>query len=184
MVMKVTTSVLLPAKMTSEEFFKALLPSIGEELNPIFNGPRWVPGLKGWVVHEYLNDSGNYYYWLVRFCDNLLVVERDCIWGKGDITYLDDLAIWQFNGQERRMLDSMKYNKTFRDEDFIRGELERMLSEHVKSQAKLYGNNMLESDVTRLCKECVDKSFKDFLDKDYEIRLMTILPKLEFKVND
>lgn len=184
MIVKVTKNTLLPSQMTSEEFFKALLPSIGEELDPLFKGPRWVPGLKGWVVNEYLNESGNYYYWLVRFCDNLLVIERDAIWGKGNITYLDDLAIWQFDGQNRRLIDSMKYDNTFRNEDHICEEIERMLTKQVKSQAKLYGNKVNDADVNKFCKECVEKSFKDFLDPDYEIRLMQILPMIEFKVND
>lgn len=184
MIMKVTTQALQPAQMTSEEFFKALLPSIGEELNPIFKRPRWVPGLKGWIVNEYLNESGNYYYWLVRFCDNLLIVERDCIWGKGETTYLDDLAIWQFDGQNRHLVDSMTYDKTYRHEEYVRDELERMLTKQVKSQAKLYGNNANDADISKFCKECVEKSFKDFLDPDYEIRLMKILPMIEFKVND
>lgn len=184
MIVKVTKSTLLPAQMTSEEFFKALLPSIGEELDPIFKGPRWVPGLKGWIVNEYLNDRGVYYYWLVRFCDNLLVIERDAIWGKGNITYLDDLAIWQFDGHNRHLIDSMKYDRTYRNEDHIREEIERMLTKQVKSQAKLYGNNVNDADISNFCKECVEKSFKDFLDPDYEIRLMQILPMIEFKVND
>ena len=168
----------LTPQLTAKEFFKAILPPFGTPLNNTFKRARWIPGQKFWLVKDYLNpNNGNYYYLGVRFVDNLMIVEKDAMWNTW--TYLDDLEIWAFDGKTPRLIQKKKYEKHFRNEDDIRMELSTMLTDYIKSQAKMNSISLSEEEITGVAQDYIDRSFKDFLDDDYEIRLTQMLPLLE-----
>lgn len=168
----------LTPQLTATEFFKAVLPSYGTPLDKTFKRARWIPGQKFWLVKDYLNPvNGNYYYLGVRFVDNLMIVEKDAMWNTW--TYLDDLEIWVFDGKTPRLIQKKKYEKRFHNEDDVRMELSSMLSDYIKSQAKMNSVSLTEDEIAGVARDYIDRSFKDFLDDDYEIRLTQMLPLLE-----
>lgn len=168
----------LTPQLTANDFFKAILPAYGTQLDKAFKRARWIAGQKFWLVKDYLKqENGNYYYIGVRFVDNLMIVEKDAMWNSW--TYLDDLEIWAFDGKTPRLIQKKKYEKHHRDEDDIRKELTLMLTDFVKSQAKLNKVFLGDEEIRQVAEDCINRSFKDFLDDDYEIRLTQMIPLLE-----
>lgn len=172
----------LTPQMSTKDFFNAVLPSYGTKLREEFKKMRWLAGHKFWLINDYLHSqSGNYYYEGVRFADNIVVFEKDGEWIKGG-SYLDELKVFMFDGKQAHLIDSRQYQKTFRTEEIVRSEVEDILQCYLKAQSKQFGQEIDENEMKAICNECVDRSFKDFLDDDYEIRLMQVLPMLESHV--
>lgn len=170
----------LTPQMSTTDFFRAVLPPFGTKLNAAFNKPRWISGMKFWLYKDYLHPtSGSYYYEGLRFTDNLIIYEKICDWGKGQWTYLDELSMFMFDGRQAHIIDKRQYTKTYRNEETVRQEMDDMIQNYLKCQAKLHNQSLDLKELQGVSKACVDRSFKDFLDDDYEIKLTHIIPLIE-----
>ena len=71
------------------------------------------------------------------------------------------------------------YEKTFRNEDFIRSEAEQMICDYISGCFKSQRLNINHEEIKCEAKRYVDGSFKSFLDPDFNKHLTRILPQLE-----
>lgn len=163
-------------------FEKALTKDLFENLLPKFGTPRkrvpvWDEGQKMFLLGNYESEKGNMYYEGIRFCENIVIKEKVGLchtW-----TYIDSLEIYAFNGTRLELVQKRDYEKTFRNEEFIRSEAEQMLCDFITGCFKAQGLNVDHEQIKCEAKRFVDGSFKSFLDPDFNKHLTRILPQLE-----
>lgn len=161
---------------------KALTKDILDNLLPPFGTPRkivpvWNEGEKMFIISNYESEKGNMYYEGIRFCENIVIKEKVGLcytW-----TYIDSLEIYAFNGTRLELVQKRDYEKTFRNEEFIRHEAEQMICDFIAGYAKTQGLNVDLKQIKCEAKRYVDGSFKSFLDDDFNKHLTLILPQLE-----
>lgn len=158
----------------SKNLFDSLLPSFGQ---PRAHVPVWDNGQKMFICDEYEAASGNRYYRGVRFCDQLVVVEKVGLYHS--CTYIDSIELYAFNVDRLELVQKQDYTKVFRDEEFIRAETERMTKDYFLGAVKLLGKSVAMEQVETNVKQVVDKCYKSILDEDYSKCLMKILPVIE-----
>ena len=90
----------------------------------------------------------------------------------------DAIEIYAFNGTKLELVQKRDYEKTFRNEDFIRSESEAMVRNYVEGILKIHRTTMPAEELTEKAKALVDSCFKSFLDSDFNIRITKILPQL------
>lgn len=161
-------------KAFNKDFFESILPTFG---NPRSALPTWDEGQKMFICNQYESLSGNRYYKGVRFCNNIVVVEKVGLFNSW--TYIDGIEIYAFNERHLELVQKRDYEKTFRNEEFVRKETESMLSCYLKGMAKMNKCRISEEQIDDQVKTIVDGCYKSFLDADYNTRLMQILPQIE-----
>ena len=160
----------------SKDLFSSVLPTFGTPRKQI---PVWDEGQKMFICDQYQSECGNFYYRGVRFCDRIAIVEKVGLFKTW--TYIDSIEIYAFNGKGMELIQKRDYSKVFRDEDFIKVESESMMAQYLASIAKTQGVTVSQEQMQTEAHELVEKSFKSFLDADYQVRLTQILPTIEHK---
>lgn len=155
---------------------KGLLDSI----LPIFGNQReqmitWDNGQKMFIYEEYESFNGNRYYSGFRFCDRVVVVEKVGLFHNW--TYIDSIELYAFNGKKRELIQKRDYNKVFRNEEFIRNESETMVRDYIYGVYKTAKLKISDEEVVYQARLIIDKCYKSFLDKDYDISLLKEIVK-------
>jgi chemotaxis protein CheY-P-specific phosphatase CheC len=86
-----------------------------------------------------------------------------------------------FNGKERQLIGSKKFNKEFYHLDVIKEAVYNLVGDFVQSQSKLAGKEINVQVVEQTVKDMVERCYKSFLDDDYAIQLNNLLPLLDVK---
>ena len=94
-------------------------------------------------------------------------------------TYIDSIELYAFNGTKLELIQKRDYDKTFRNEDFIRTESMQMVKDFLTGIAKTQRTYVFEEQVALHAKSLIDGCYKSFLDPDFNTRLTQILPSLE-----
>ena len=162
------------AKQISNNLFESFLPMYG---NPRKHIPVWDENQKMFIINNYESTRGNYYFEGIRFCDQIVIKEKVGLYHTW--TYIDSIEIYAFNGTHLELVQKCNYEKTFRNEDFVRRESERMICDYAKGCLKIQGINADDEQIKTKAKEIVDKSYKSFLQLDYSKQLTCILPQLK-----
>lgn len=163
-------------KAINKNLFDKILPTFG---TPRIQIPAWDEGQKMFRCEDYVSASGNRYYMGVRFCDRVVIVEKiGCykIW-----TYIDSIEVYAFNGTKLVLVQKRDYEKTHRNEDFIRQESVSMLRDYIEGVIKTQGGSMAKDEIESQAKSIVENCYKSFLDSDFNTRLTKILPQIEQK---
>ena len=160
-------------KAINKDLFDNLLPTFG---SPRVQIPIWDEGQKMFICDEYENENGHRYYKGVRFCDRIVIVEKVGLYHNW--TYLDAIEIYAFNSTKLELVQKRDYEKTFRNEDFIRSESEAMVRNYVEGILKIHRTTMPTEELTEKAKALVDSCYKSFLDSDFNIRITKILPQI------
>lgn len=163
-------------------FEKAMTRDLFDNLLPTFGSPRkripvWDEGQKMFLLGNYESEKGNYYYEGIRFCDKIVIKEKVGLchtW-----TYIDSLEIYAFNGTCLELVQKKDYEKTFREESFIRSQAEQMVCNFLKGCMKSQCIQIDDLQVQTEAHRIVDGSFKSFLDPDFNKHLTRILPQIE-----
>lgn len=161
-------------KILTKDLFDNLLPKFG---TPRKRVPIWDEGQKMFLLGNYESERGNMYYEGIRFCENIVIKEKVGLchtW-----TYIDSLEIYAFNGPRLELVQKRDYEKTFRNEAFIRNEAEQMICDYLSGCIKAQGLNIECVEIRNEARRYVDCSFKSFLDSDFNKHLTRILPQLE-----
>lgn len=161
-------------KALSKDLFDSILPTYGTPRKQI---PVWDEGQKMFLLGNYESEKGNYYYEGIRFCNKIVIKEKVGLchtW-----TYIDSLEVYAFNGTRLELVQKRDYEKTFRNEVFIRSEAEQMICDYLSACIKAQGLNIESEEIRNEAKRYVDGSFKSFLDPDFNKHLTRILPQLE-----
>jgi hypothetical protein len=157
----------------SNSMFDQILPTFG---TPSINLPVWNEGQKMFISSEYESSNGNRYYKGLRFCDQLAIVET---WGTYHTwTYINSVEIYTFDGNKPKLAGKRTFDKQFYDLDFIKAQTEVMVQEFIQGQLKIQNVNMPMVRIEDKAKVLVDKSYKSFLDEDYNPRVQIMLPVL------
>ena len=77
------------------------------------------------------------------------------------------------------LVQKKDYEKVFRKEEFIRSESEAMLINYFKGCLKVQRHMIPQEELENKVKSIVDKSYKSFLDSDYNVCFTKILPQIE-----
>ena len=161
-------------KALSKDFFNTLLPSFGTPKKPT---PIWDSGQKMFLINNYETVGGNYTYEGIRFCENVLIKEK--VGQYHTWTYLNTIELYAFNGNKLEMVQKKDFDKAHRQSVDIPQECEELIFNYLASGVKLMGINTSDEIMRKEAKRLVEGCFKDFLDDDYNPRLMRILPLLE-----
>lgn len=160
----------------SKSLIDSILPPFGTRRAAT---PIWDEGQKMFLCDQYESASGNRSYKGVRFCNNLAIVEVVGLYHT--ITYINSILVYAFNGNRTELVQKRDYVKTFRSEAFIREETKDMVRDYLKGMFKIQGGATSDPQLAVYAKELVDKSYKSFLDADYNVRLTQVLNLIEQK---
>ncbi len=163
-------------KSISKNLFDNFLPAFG---NPRVHIPTWDNGQKMFLCDEHESPSGNRYYCGVRFCDRIAIVEKVGLFHS--FTYIDSIELYAFNGEKPELIQKRDYTKAYRNEEFIRTESEDMVKDYLSGLVKMQHLAVSEEETENHAKSLVERSYKSFLDSDFDIRLTQILPLIEQK---
>ena len=161
-------------KAISKDLFDNVLPMFGSNR---LNVPIWDNSQKMFICHEYESAKGNRYYVGIRFCDKVVIVEKVGLFQNW--TYLDGLELYAFNGTKLVLIQKRDYDKVFRNEEFIRSESESMICEYLMGIAKLKKTVLNIDDVNSEARRLVEGCYKSFLELDFNVRLMQIIPAIK-----
>ena len=164
----------LLTKTNNKNLFERILPSFG---NPRERIPVWDEGQKMFICEEYESASGHRYYKGIRFCDRLVVVEKVGLYHTW--TYLDGIELYAFNETRMELVQKRDYDKVFRSETFVRRETEIMVRNYFEGILKAQKISMPKEQIEAQAKEVIDGCYKSFLDKDFNLQLMQIIPQIE-----
>ena len=148
------------AKAINKDLFDKILPTFG---NPRVHVPVWDEGQKMFLCEEYESGNGHRYYKGVRFCDRIVI------------------EVYAFNGTRLELVQKRDYDKTFRNEEFIRQESETMVCNYFEGVLKAQRSAMPKEQLEAQAKSIIEGCYKSFLDNDFNTRLTQILPQLEQK---
>ena len=129
------------------------------------------------ICEEYESASGHRYYKGIRFCDRLAVVEKVGLYYTW--TYIDGIELYAFNETWMELVQKKEYDKAFRSEAFVRRETEIMVRNYFEGIMKVQKISMPKEQLEAQAKEVVDGCYKSFLDKDYNLQLIQIIPQIE-----
>lgn len=124
-------------KAINKDLFDSILPTFG---NPRVHVPVWDEGQKMFLCEEYESANGHRYYKGVRFCDRIVVVEKVGLYHSW--TYIDGIEIYAFNGKRLELVQKKDYEKVYRNEEFIRKELETMVRNYIEGVLKAHKSNV------------------------------------------
>ena len=79
------------------------------------------------------------------------------------------------------LIQKHTYDKVFHNADFVRSESEKMLMDYFKGQLKLTNKKIGSQQLKELAAKAVADSYKSFLDSDYALPLIQVIPALEQK---
>ena len=88
------------------------------------------------LCEEYESGNGHRYYKGVRFCDRIVIVEKVGLYHTW--TYIDSIEVYAFNGTRLELVQKRDYDKTFRNEEFIRQESETMVCNYMGMKVLAY----------------------------------------------
>ena len=162
---------MLLTKANNKNFFDRILPSFG---NPRERIPVWDEGQKMFICDEYESESGHRYYKGIRFCDRLAVVEKVGLYYTW--TYIDGIELYAFNETRMELVQKREYDKVFRSEAFVRRETEIMVRNYFEGIMKVQKISLPKEQLDAQAKEVVDGCYKSFLDKDFNLQLIQIIP--------
>lgn len=165
---------MLLTKANNKNFFDRILPSFG---NPRERIPVWDEGQKMFICDEYESESGHRYYKGIRFCDRLAVVEKVGLYYTW--TYIDGIELYAFNETRMELVQKREYDKVFRSEAFVRRETEIMVRNYFEGIMKVQKISLPKEQLEAQAKEVVDGCYKSFLDKDFNLQLIQIIPQIE-----
>lgn len=154
--------------------FDSILCPFGEKRSDQM--PIWNEGQKMFITDEYESAAGHRYYSGIRFCERLAIVEK--IGNYHTWTYIDEIEIYSFDGEERKLMGSRKYNKKFYDAEFIKKETKEMVEEVVKAQSKLGQLQVNEESIKNFADSIVERSYTSLLDESYYTLIRNMLPVL------
>lgn len=157
----------------SNSVFDSILPPIGK---PAKRGPVWNEGQKMFIVDEYESAAGHRYYKGIRFCEQLAIVE--IVGNYHTWTYIDGIEIYGFDGHERKLLSSMKFDKVFYDKEFIKNETKKMLKDIFEAQCKLTNQNVEIAKIEEHADLLIERSYTSLLNDDYSSLIREMLPVL------
>lgn len=157
------------------DIFAQILPAYG---NPRVKLPVWDDEQRMFICDEYESANGHRYFKGIRFCENIVIIEKVGLYHTW--TYIDSIEIYAFNGEKPELVQKKDYDKVFRNEEFVRTESIRMVAGYLKGVLKLQGNTVVsETQVEAHATQAVERSYASFLNSDYNMCLMKLLPVLE-----
>lgn len=163
-------------KAISKNLFDSILPTIG---NPRVHVPVWDNGMKMFICNEHESGNGHRYFLGVRFCERIVVVEKVGLFHNW--TYIDGIELYAFNGTKLELVQKRDYEKTFRNDEFVRQETETMIRDFAVGVLKMQNSTIPAEELDQHVKDLVDGCYKSFLDPDFNTRLTQILPAIESK---
>lgn len=157
----------------SNNVFDSILPTIG---NPRVKLPIWNEGDKMFISSEYESNSGHRYYQGLRFTDRVAIVETFGHYHTWK--YIDSIDVYAFDGKERVLVGTKKFEKTFYDRELIQSEIEKILQDYFKGQVKLQNIDVSDEQIRNEAQRHIEASYTSFLSDSFNPRLQSLLPLL------
>ncbi len=162
------------SKAISKNLFDSILPTYG---SPRVHIPVWDNGQKMFIIGEYVSARGNRYYRGVRFCENVVIVEKVGLFHTW--TYIDGIELYAFNGKQIELIQKRDYEKEFRNEKFVRQESVEMVKDYINAVLKVQKMSLPAEEIETKAKTLIEGCYKSFLDSDFNTRLTQIIPAIE-----
>jgi hypothetical protein len=162
-------------RILDQERLLDFLPRYGESAK--VRVPVWNESQKMFICDEYWSRGGYLYYKGVRFCDQVVVVERVGLYHS--MTYIDGIELYAFRGTNMELVQKRDYEKQFRSDEFVRNESESMTCDYIVGAHKMCGLSLSMSQARVQAKCLIERCYKSYLDSDFNTRLIQILPAIE-----
>lgn len=156
----------MKTKMTSSltsNVMTDLFPTIGISASSS-NVPMWMPSMKIFKVSEYTSAAGHRYLKGLRFSNNLAVAFSFSFWNTW--TYLNEIEVYRFNGNDIELVDRRKCDKQIYEEDFLRNEVKDMVRAIVESSLMMNGQVGDTKSIDSQIEELVDGTYRPL--KEYD----------------
>ena len=165
-------------------FTTAMSNNLMEQLLPAYGQPRkrmpiWDEGQRMFLFDQHESTAGHLYYKGVRFGENVAIVEY--VSQYYNCTYLNSLELYAYSGNRVELVQKRIYEKTFRNEAFIRSEAEGMVKDYLRGMAKIQKCVIPEEYLETNVRNMVENCSKSFLDRDYALPMQLIARQLEGK---
>lgn len=163
--------------IVANSYCDSLLPAFGEKSTTSY--PIWDEAQKMFIFNQYESNAGHRYYSGVRLSNQLLIVERSGLWNTWH--YLNSIELYRYNGKGVDLIQKRTYDKVFHSADKVRSESEKMLVDYFKGQLKQANKKISSQQLEEMAAKAVADSYKSFLDADYALPLIQVIPALEQK---
>ena len=160
-------------KALTKDLFENLLPTYGNTRKAV---PVWDESQKMFLLGNYESASGHYYYEGIRFCDRIVIKEKVGLYHTW--TYIDSIEIYAFNGTKLQLVQKRDYDKTFRNEAFVRSESEQMICDFITSSLNAQGISADDTQIRNESHSIVDGSYQSFISPNFNKQLTRILPQI------
>ena len=125
------------------------------------NTPIWNESQHMFITDQYTSAAGNTYYLGVRFSDRFVTILHIGLYHNW--TYINEVEVYAFDEQERRLIGKTSIDK-FYNEELVRSTTENLLLNYIESQMKLNGSTINHEQLECQVKELVGKSYFSLLD--------------------
>lgn len=149
-----------------------LFPTIGSTVS-VSNVPTWMSSMKIFKVNEYTSEAGHRYMKGLRFSDNLAIAFTFSF--RNSWTYLNEIEVYRFSGNNIDLIDQRKYDKQFFNEEFVREEVKAIVTESVESSLLLNGQEGNKQAIDLQINDLVEGTYRPL--KEYDKKHLYICVK-------
>jgi hypothetical protein len=156
-------------------FLDSFLPPYG---NPRVKTPIWDEGQHMFLTEQYTSAAGHTYYLGVRVSDRFVTILHIGLYYTW--TYIDEIDVYAFDGQQRQLIGKTTFDRQFYKEDVVRSATESLIRNYLEGQLKINGSTADHKKIESEVKELVQKSYFSLLnDSNTARRLEAVKPLLQ-----
>jgi hypothetical protein len=139
---------------TSTRFIDRILPTFGNQREniPIYDSTQ-----KMFLSNTYTSESGNMYYKGLRFSERLVMLEHIGLYKSW--TYIDEIEIYAFDGNQMNVIAKKKFEKLFYNAEAIKNEVIELTFEYFKNQNILGGFSGSDETLKALAVDIVEETY-------------------------
>lgn len=140
----------------SNGFLDRILPTFGNQREniPIYDSTQ-----KMFLSNTYTSESGNMYYKGLRFSERLVMVEHIGLYKNW--TYIDEVEIYAFDGNQMTLIGKKKFDKQFYNPETIKCEVIGLTFDYLKTQMTLSGGARTDESLNAMTIDLVEDTYQN-----------------------
>jgi hypothetical protein len=139
---------------SSTRFIDRILPAMGNQRE---NVPIYDSTQKMFLSNTYTSESGNMYYKGLRFSERFVMLEHIGLYKSW--TYIDEIEIYAFDGNQMNIIAKKKFEKQFYNAELIKNEVIELTFEYFRNQNILCGSSGTDETLKALAVNIVEETY-------------------------
>ena len=142
--------------LNSNSFLDRILPTYGTQREniPIYDSTQ-----KMFLSNTYTSESGNMYYKGLRFSERLVMIEHIGLYKNW--TYIDEVEIYAFDGNQMTLIGKKKFDKQFYSPETIKNEVIELTFDFLKTQMTLSGGVGTDESLRVMTLEIIEDTYQN-----------------------